>query len=477
MYIYNDAQTVLNYQIKKENFTNSDTVAVSSINGNAIIIYVIEPGNFGNFQSALSIGQVIAGYQPIEDVGDVSDTLNNQRKVQTTYCIPDVRCYPQHMAYAHAVARFSAGNGFGGTGTLINNENNNGRAYFLTAFHVLDVNRNWLGIPAGNGVLDPDEIAALRNATFQFQFWRTECNSQVNTKGIEFSGARLIASNHASDMVLLELLNPPGIGDGVTYAGWSRQTSAPSNSGAYIMHHPSSRNMRHTKTRDVGSYGDANFWHASYSEGVVVGGSSGAALFNENNQIVGQLKGGWTNCTFYRWNDRYGKFYRSWNDGNLGQWLSPAQGLQSTATLDLTSIWFTGPDEIFSCTTPAQYSCTKAGLLDVTYTWVVSSGLQIISGQGTPNVTVSALPGNQYRTETITLTLASPTKGRNRIYPISRNITVVTGTPTLLQLPFKVEKTFVTISTVIIGLLSQILSREYHTTNGDIKNGTEQRLC
>jgi hypothetical protein len=66
--------------------------------------------------------------------------------------------------------------------------------------------------------------------------------------------------------------------------------------------------------------------------------------------------------------------------------------------------------------------------LDVTYTWTVSSGLQINSGQGTPNVTISALQG-QDRTETITLTLASPTKGRIRTFTVSRNITVSGGAP------------------------------------------------
>ena len=53
MYIYNNAQTVLNKGIKKEHFVNSDTVFISSINGNAIVVYLIEPDNFGNFQSSI----------------------------------------------------------------------------------------------------------------------------------------------------------------------------------------------------------------------------------------------------------------------------------------------------------------------------------------------------------------------------------------------------------------------------------------
>ena len=65
--------------------------------------------------------------------------------------------------------------------------------------------------PVGNGVLDPDEIAALARATFQFRFWRTQCNGTVNNAFIQFTGAVVRASWKNSDVVLLELTNPPGI--------------------------------------------------------------------------------------------------------------------------------------------------------------------------------------------------------------------------------------------------------------------------
>ena len=94
-------------------------------------------------------------------------------------------------------------NGYQGTGTLINNESYDGKAYFLTAFHVLDANKN--------KVIDASEIAALQNAKFQFQFWRTACNGTIISTGIQFSGAVLQASSKYSDVVLLELLNPPGL--------------------------------------------------------------------------------------------------------------------------------------------------------------------------------------------------------------------------------------------------------------------------
>ncbi len=145
------------------------------------------------------------------------------------------------MPYAKAVARFSI-NGGQGTGTLINNEANNGRAYFLTAFHVVDRNKN--------GVLDASEINALSTATFRFEFWRTNCNGNNSiANGIGFSGAILRASWKYTDMVLLELMNPPGIGDCVNYAGWTRQTGAPANNTGFVIHHPQGDDMRITSLK------------------------------------------------------------------------------------------------------------------------------------------------------------------------------------------------------------------------------------
>ncbi len=423
MFVYNDAQTVLNKGIKKEHFVNSDTVSISSINGNAIVVYIIEQNNFGNFQSSISVNQLVGGYQEISDVGEAGGSSSSLQQLRATInCIPHIQCYSWRMMSARAVARIEIprGNNRVGlcTGTLINNEQNNGRAYLLTAFHCIDAN--------DNNVLDANEIQALRQSRFQFQFWRTQCNGSTNNTGVQFNGAVLRSQNRGSDMVLLELINQPGIGDGVNYAGWSRQTGTSSNSQSFIIHHPRGEDMRYTQTRFVSNYlFNSNYWQAGYLTGVVDRGSSGSAIFNENSQIIGQLKGGWSSCNYTDFSDRYGKFNRSWNDGNLGPWLSPNQDLQSTEMLNLTDIPINGPNTI-ACTTPTQFS-TLPNLLDVTYEWSVSTGLQIISGQGTSTVTISGFPNNNIGAGFLTLTLRSPTKGRVRIYTTSKQIFLSNG--------------------------------------------------
>jgi Trypsin-like peptidase domain/PKD-like domain len=420
MYIFNEARTVLDSSIKKSDFTTSATISVMPLKGNSLIIYIIEPNNFSNLQSSISIQNIEAGFQEMFDVGDVSSPLARP----SINCDPSVQCRQDKFNFARTVARFAT-NGFQGTGTLINNEASNGRAYFLTAFHIIDIGGGPLGLP--NGVIDPSELAALVNARFQFQFWRTGCNSSINNTFIQFTGATLRASSRQTDVVLLELSNPPGIGDLVNYAGWSRETTIPTDNTGFVIHHPQGEDMRITIVSKIKSwFWNSNYWTAHYSSGTVDKGSSGSALFNAYGLIVGQLRSGWSNCNFTDFGDRYGKFDKSWNGAGLQTWLSPTQVLQGTPILNLTEIPINGPSTV-GCTILGIFS-TLPNLLGVTYQWTVSAGVQINSGQGTSSVNISSI-NSTISSGTLTLTLRSPSKGRTRIYTVAKQI--IFGTPPL----------------------------------------------
>lgn len=145
-------------------------------------------------------------------------------------------------------------------------------------------------------------------------------------------------------------------------------------------------------------------------------------MFNEYNQIIGQLKAGWSSCGFTDFSDRYGKFYQSWNNGNLQQWLSPTQNLQESSGLNLTQIPIIGSTEI-SCSSAQQYY-VRGGLEGCNYQWSVSSNLIIVSGQNTSSITVQ---GNQANSSdffgTITCTLSTPAKGRIRTLVVTKTVT------------------------------------------------------
>ena len=119
--------------------------------------------------------------------------------------------------------------------------------------------------------------------------------------------------------------------------------------------------MRITHTQSVHHYWvNNNYWQSYYSNGVVQKGSSGAALFNEYNQLIGQLKGGWTSCVFTDYSDRYGKFGISWNSGSnsahrLSSWLSPNQLLSNLEPLNLSPLIIQGNNDV-SCFSNSSYA-------------------------------------------------------------------------------------------------------------------------
>jgi hypothetical protein len=421
MYIFNEARTVLDNGIKKSNFASTTLPGIAPFRGNSIIIYIIEPGNFGAFQSVVSIQNLEAGFQEIDDVGDIVES----NRLMGLDCDPMIQCQPAKLPSARAVAVMYF-YGHRCTGTLLNNEANNGRAFFLTAFHCVDVSGglfpNW-----GNGTIDPIEHFVLRGARFQFRFWRTTCNGNVNNSGLTFTGAEVRGASKGTDVALLELLNQPGVGDGVNYAGWNRQTNLPADNYSYIIHHPRGADMRITNTTSVTHFfWNEQYWKARYSSGTVTKGSSGSALFNESDQVVGQLSQGWSNCDHPNNGDRYGKFYHSWNGAGLAPWLSPS-GNQSSGPLILSTVTMVGPDNI-SCNTNATYSVPN--LLGCIYTWSVSSDLTIVSGQGTSSIVVTKSSPGPSSNGLVSVAIED-SKGFTRNVTVSKNVTVG-GSPNIV---------------------------------------------
>ncbi len=449
MYVYNQSKTRLKGVIKAEHFSSLSRLSIAPTKDAEIYIYILERNNFSVFQSNFTITKVLGGFIDFgEDAAGTALLMNappeinsfarlnvnqahggpnnlniennelfNSKTIHSTtdysgHCSPYFFCYPNKATTARAVAIFSAG-GWGGTGTLINNESSNGRAYFITAFHILD------HFPK-NDQIDAVEIDNLVDANFTFQFWRPGCGGAVN-RGINFSGATLIAANRGTDMVLLELTRPPGVGDGVNYAGWNRTTNASSNTLSSIIHHPQGLDMRYTQTRFVRSYlFNSNYWQAGYQNGygTMARGSSGAALLNENNQVVGQLKAGWSSCFFSNFSDRFGKFDRSYSAANLQQFLSPVQNLTEVGQLTLNPLSITGVSEI-GCTT-SQYTYSVPNLTGVSYFWLITSDFTIVSGQNTSAITIKR-NSSLYASASITVNLTD-NKGRTRFLSASKVI-------------------------------------------------------
>ena len=420
MYIFNGSQTLLMDSITKAAFKDTSNVSTPPISGDTLIIYIVERGNTGVLKSVIHINQVIAGFVPIQVLGSSElppskmqtgpTTLSTFHPLASLGCDPSIQCQPVKLPEGLAVAEYVT-NGDGCTGTLINNESINGRSYFLTAFHCIDKNNN--------GSIEASETAALKAATFLFKFWKNGCTGNSVSYNV-YTGATVAATSRYQDGILLELTQGPGIGDGPTYAGWNT-TDFPNNSGPYILHHPLEQDMRITNTSSVNNWvWNSNFYTAHYSSGTTDKGSSGAALFNQSDEIVGQLRSGWSNCTWTDFGDRYGKFGVSFN--NYQAVLSPGH-LTLMDGLVTSTMAIAGPSTI-SCGNSVQYSIPN--LYQCTFLWTVGTNLSITAGQNTSTVTVTVSASNTSSSVTV---LIVDTKGIVKKLTLTKTVTLSTGGP------------------------------------------------
>src|SRR5688572_23674796 len=208
----------------------------------------------------------------------------------------------------------SGGSGFC-TGALINNTCNNGTPYVLTANHCGSASGSWV---------------------FRFNWEAPTCTQPASSPPYtSISGGTARASSAGSDMHLCQINSSIPAGYNVYFSGWDRNNTPAVNQ--FGVHHPDGDIKKisfATGTAVSSTYSGATCWRTgTWTDGVTEPGSSGSPLFNMSGQIVGQLYGGPSNCS-YEGNptngvDYYGKLFTSWTGGGtnstrLSNWLDPA---------------------------------------------------------------------------------------------------------------------------------------------------------
>lgn len=250
-------------------------------------------------------------------------------------CNIDVNCgiadgFPEIEAYRdviQSVAMFSLNGTQLCTGFLVNNARQDCTPYFVTGQHC--------GINA-------------QSASSMVVYWNYE-NSRcrpINTAenratgdgllDVFNSGAIFRAEYQVADMELVELDDPVNPKANAYFAGWNVAPTPPATS--VCIHHPNTEEKRisfatapsylgNWFTDDLavenGNHIIIPFWDAGTTER----GSSGAPLFNERNQVVGQLHGGLASCNNQEF-DSFGRWTTAWTGGgtrssSLQEWLDP----------------------------------------------------------------------------------------------------------------------------------------------------------
>ena len=221
------------------------------------------------------------------------------------------------------------------TGEMIMNTCNTNMPYFLTAWHVLD---NYVS-----------------SWQFIFQYWSPTCNPTQNTANtLQFNGAALIATNMTSDFTLVKLAQTPAANSNITYLGWNRSPNAALNTVG--IHQPEGDVMKICSDANppvLAGYNAPpfnttvlNWWSAHFQQGTVEPGSSGSALFDQNQRVIGQLTGNPNTHGNYCAEQigEYGRFDLSWTGGGtnitrLSNWLDPSNsGAMTTNTTSVANL-------------------------------------------------------------------------------------------------------------------------------------------
>ncbi len=315
LYLYNHDKTDLLGAYDDRQNNDERVLGTWLVVGDDIYLEYYEPKNVIN-QGKLELFKVIHGYRIAQDrFKDPEDGFNWSEN-----CNYDVNCDMGEInalkaKSKKAVALIIVNNDSHCTGTLVNNTNNDGTPYFLTANHCYSNPSTWSF--RFNWISENPVCAAIQNST-------------NNTNHNTISGATLKARSSNTDFCLLQINNSIPSSWNVVYSGWNRSATAPEFT--YGIHHPYGDIMKVCIDSDAPSLLDNNkYWFITkWDFGVTEGGSSGSGLFDNQGRLIGQLYGGDANCNGLVYNgryDQYGAITTSWNgtapNNRLKDWLDP----------------------------------------------------------------------------------------------------------------------------------------------------------
>ena len=320
IYLYNNDRTDLLGAYDSIQNQDSGILGTWLVKGDKVWIEYYEPIEAFN-QGRLHIAKAIHGYRNAE-------TFNQAKGLNDSgNCNLDVECsigddwvdLKDHNK--RSAALLLTGGGIC-SGALINNTENDGTPYFLTANHCYDNPASWA---FRFGWISPTTICA------------TPANSSNGPTNMTISGATLKARDAGSDFALVEINQSIPTGWDRVFAGWDRSTNAPNYTVG--IHHPSGDVMKVCRDYDPPIstfYGGTAVWKiddatGGWEMGVTEQGSSGSPLFNPYGKIIGQLSAGTAACSGTVDNngwDVYGRLDVAWNGGGssssrLSDWLDP----------------------------------------------------------------------------------------------------------------------------------------------------------
>ena len=328
LYVYNNERDDLLRPFTHHNNNPEEVLGTWLVKGNHAYIEYYQPAHIVG-EAKLTVGAVVHGYRTADTYQKAfgqSGSCNHDVDCDITPAVDPYGINEVKENVKKSAAMLVSGGGFC-SGTLVNNTNNDGTPYFMTANHCGGGEGSW---------------------AFRFN-WRSDspsCGTTTNSGNGSYnqtvSGAILRANSSQSDMELVEINDASFFANNpdVVWAGWNRSTTQVPNMN-FGIHHPSG-DIQKVSRDDDGAFrtstsfngnSNAQMWRVNdWDLGVTEGGSSGSALYNETGHLIGMLSGGTASCSGTTDNggyDIYGRFDVAWDFGSstssrLKEWLDPS---------------------------------------------------------------------------------------------------------------------------------------------------------
>ncbi|MEY3741892.1 MAG: hypothetical protein RL371_794 [Bacteroidota bacterium] len=278
----------------------------------AVVEYYVAPQNMAGH---IQVGTVTHGYRTANEF--IQKAFGSSGSCNMNANCPDGLPWTQQRN--SAVMLVSGSSGFC-SGALINNTQNDGKPYVLTANHCYSNPATWV---------------------FRFNWQATDCANPATSPTFQsLSGAVLRARRTPSDFCLVEITG--GLVNGTVpldynpyFSGWDNSGTIPT--ATVCIHHPSGDikkisfdDAAPSISQGMGSTEANSTWTIEWDRNTTTeGGSSGSPLFDQNHRIIGQLWGGGASCQNLSAPDYYGRVANSWmpagsnSTNQLKYWLDP----------------------------------------------------------------------------------------------------------------------------------------------------------
>jgi len=316
LYVYNENKSFILGKFKKNHLYKGE-LGTELVPGDVAIIEYYIPKENLQLKKNLNINTVTHGYRSSNEFINFLKGFDDSGNCNMNVNCPDG--WDWEYQKRSAVMLVSGSSGFC-SGALINNTQNDGTPYVLTANHCYSNPTSWV---------------------FRFNWESNGCSNPPSSPSFQsLSGAILRARRTPSDFCLVEITG--GLSGGTIpssfnafFSGWNNQNIPPTSS--VCIHHPSGDikkiafddNPGNSVTA-MGSSENNSSWEVRWDRNTTTeGGSSGAPLYDQNKRIIGQLWGGSASCFNLNGPDWYGKLSSSWNPSGssnskqLKYWLDP----------------------------------------------------------------------------------------------------------------------------------------------------------